>query len=144
MGKVDEIALKKLSVNVNTYLVENKGYSLENKYSGELYFDDGDVIEVTSFIVRDDPAPTKLSFDVIADWDGQGRWRRNEVVEKHPEGWFFSKYAPSIQVETGEQGILCKLSFRILSIGEDFISVDGNWTEDNTPHRFTGDLELTR
>jgi hypothetical protein len=112
------------------------------KYSGVLDFDDGDVIDVRSFILRDKTAPLELAFDIIANWDGQGRWQRNEVVWQRADGWFFSTYAPSIQVETGAQGILCKLSFRISDRDEESLSILGIWTEDNSDNRFSGVLEL--
>lgn len=47
-------------------------------YKGTLYFDDGDVLEVSSFILRE----TEISFDVNASWDDHGRWTRSGIATK--------------------------------------------------------------
>lgn len=113
------------------------------RYKGELYFDDGDVIEARSFIIRDDREPIELFFDIVATWSGQGRWRRNGEL-KLTNGFFTSDFSPSQQVETGQEGPLCKLTFKTSGIDKDFLSVVGKWVEQGVEYPFGGDLEVDR
>ena len=123
--------------------VSEQGEMRAMRYRGELQFDDGDVIEVKSFIIRNDVTPAELSFDIVATWSGHGRWRRSAVLKKS-SGIYASAYGPSVQVETGEEGEQCKLSFSITDEGGDFISVSGNWAEEGETYSFCGDLEVVR
>lgn len=112
-------------------------------FSGELYFDDGDVIEVKSFIIRNEVSPPELAFDIVATWSGQGRWRRRGTI-KLSGGTYTSEYGPSFQVENGEEGVQCRLSFSVVDDGGDFIAVSGNWVEEEEIYPFSGDLEVVR
>ncbi|HEX2796398.1 MAG TPA: hypothetical protein VHN38_04885 [Immundisolibacter sp.] len=113
------------------------------RYGGELYFDDGDVIEIRSFIIREEFAPPELAFDIVATWSGLGRWRRIGISKKMA-GTFTSDFGPSYQVETREEGVPCKLSFAITDVDSEFVSVEGKWVEDGESYSFSGDLQVIR
>ena len=113
------------------------------RYSGELYFDDGDVIEVRSFILRDELNPPELAFDIVATWSGQGRWRRSGLL-KGVSGTFNSEFGPSYQVETGEEGVPCRLSLAVTNVDGEFVSVEGKWVEEGESYPFSGDLQVVR
>ena len=108
------------------------------KYQGQLYFKDDDVINVVSFIIREDKK--SLAFDVIASWGGVGKWRRSGVASLK-SGIFESEIEKSLQVETGQQGVPCKLRFLIEDESKDFLTISGSWSEDGEKYEFEGDLE---
>ncbi|WP_313478661.1 hypothetical protein [Stutzerimonas kunmingensis] len=109
------------------------------KYQGELYFEDDDVIDVISFIVRDDRS--SVAFEVIASWGGQGKWRRSGVAQLRSD-FFESDMVNSRQEETGQQGVPCRLRFRLLEDADKYLSISGCWIEEGSEYAFEGDLEL--
>lgn len=109
------------------------------KYQGELYFEDCDVIDVISFIIRDDRS--SAAFDVIASWGGQGKWRRSGVAQLLGD-FFESDMGNSRQEETGQQGVPCRLRFRLLEDAGKYLSITGSWIEEGCEYAFEGDLEI--
>lgn len=99
-------------------------------YSGTLYFEDGDPVEVRSFIVRD----SEIAFDLTGGWGEHGFWRREGVARQQGHE-FHSDMAPSFQ--NGEEGYPCKIVFRTVRGGD----VDGYWFEESEAHAFSGSLE---
>lgn len=108
------------------------------KYQGQLYFEDDDVINVVSFIFREDRE--SLAFDIIASWGGLGTWRRSGVASRKIS-IYESDLELSYQVETGQQGVPCKLQFAIESESKEFLTVSGSWSENGEKYEFEGDLE---
>lgn len=109
-------------------------------FKGELYFDDGELINVPSFIVRSE---TEIAFSLIANWAGQGRWRKTGSAFRDGIG-YKSDSEPAVQVETGEKGPPCVISFVSVEVDGDFLSVKGAWREEGLEHGFSGDLEVSR
>lgn len=107
------------------------------KYAGELYFDDNDLIKVPSFIIRSE---SEVSFDFIANWDGQGRWRIDGLAVFNGH-YYASKLKSSIKLETNAQGPGCQITFSIIDKKENFIFIKGCWFEDNESYSFSGELE---
>lgn len=82
------------------------------RYSGELYYDDDDVIYVKSFIVRDYTDPPEIAFDVVTTWGEHGKWQRSGLA-RYSNGVYQSDNKESLSAVTGEKGYECKLSFKI-------------------------------
>lgn len=108
------------------------------KYDGELYFDDGDVISVISFIVRE----SEIAFDLIASWDGDGQWRRSGVALIRGSS-FESELNHSTSEVDGSPGVACRLKFQFTDIDNGYIEVSGTWEEESETHHFQGELQAT-
>lgn len=113
------------------------------RYSGELYYNDDDVIYVKSFIVRDDADPPEIAFDVVTTWGEHGKWQRSGLA-RYSNGVYQSDNKESLSPVTGEKGYECKLSFKIEKRDKEFISVAGIWEEPDARCQFGGDLEIVR
>ena len=99
-------------------------------YSGTLYFEDGDPVEVRWFIVRDD----EIAFDLTGGWGEHGMWTRGGIARQQgPE--FHSDVAPSFQ--EGVEGYPCKIVFQTVRGGD----VEGYWFEEGETRTFSGSLE---
>lgn len=107
-------------------------------YKGELFFADDDIINVESFIFREEK--TLVAFDIIANWGGQGRWRRAGIARLN-DHVYESDVDISKQVETGQIGVPCKIEFHVLEQTEHYIGVSGAWIEEGEEYEFEGDLE---
>ncbi len=100
------------------------------RYTGTLYFDDGDPVEVRALIVRND----RVSFDLIGGWGEHGKWARSGIAKKVGPV-FHSEFAPSNQA--GVEGYPCKIIFSSVAGGE----VVGAWVEQGEERTFSGSLE---
>jgi hypothetical protein len=108
------------------------------RYAGELYFEDDDIINVPSLIVRSD---SELSFLFVANWDGQGKWSKSGIASFDGQN-YVSDTEPAVQVETGVKGPACKIAFSKVKKDGDYLSIDGFWLEEGESYPFEGDLEI--
>ena len=106
-------------------------------YTGKLYFEDGDSIIVPSLIVRSN---LEIAFSLVANWGGQGKWSKSGIAVFDGQK-YVSDEKPAIQVETGEKGPFCKITFSKIEKVDDYLSIDGNWHEKGESYMFEGDLE---
>ena len=101
-----------------------------SRYTGTLYFDDGDPVEVRALIVHDE----SVSFDLIGGWGEHGKWVRSGVAKKIGPA-FHSKFEPSFK--DGIEGYHCKIIFYKVAGGE----VNGAWVEQGEERSFSGLLD---
>lgn len=104
-------------------------------YKGTLDFDDGDIIEVHSLILREQ----EIAFDLTATWGEHGRWKRSGIAAKGSLG-FASDFQPSQHAQTGVTGDPCQLVFHVTNVTSRAILITGFWNEANEPHAFGGSL----
>jgi len=109
-------------------------------FQGELYFDDGELIKVSSFIIRSE---AELAFSLTANWSGQGTWSKTGSAFRQSTV-YKSGSDPAVQVETGEKGPPCEIIFVSVEVAGDFLSVEGAWRESGEEYEFSGDLESLR
>ena len=107
------------------------------KYAGELYFEDNEVINVMSLIIRPD---TIIAFSLVVSWNG-GNWRISSTASLKGES-YISEIQPSIHVETGEYGPDCKITFLKVEREDEYFCIEGTWNERGESYLFEGDLKL--
>jgi hypothetical protein len=104
-------------------------------YSGQLTFEDGDPLDVRSFIIREN----EIAFELIGAWGSHGMWKRSGVAPKGSIG-FSSDFQPSFHEQTGVEGYRCRIAFRTINFGATTVDVTGAWIEKGESRNFSGSL----
>jgi hypothetical protein len=107
------------------------------KFTGDLYYEDNDLLKVHSLIVRSD---SEIAFELVSNWSGQGKWKRSGIA-KFDGSAYVSNNEHSVCVETNDQGNECTIIFSNIIVDGDFMSLEGFWQESGESYKFDGDLE---
>ena len=109
------------------------------RYSGKLYYDDNDHLDVLAFIVRDN----EIAFSLASVTQEHGRWdaESGRTAILQPDGSYLAK-----QVQAHKSGVTAAfpwdITFHITH--EDFgkaIEVSGTLIESGKPYEFEGELD---
>lgn len=108
---------------------------MANIYSGTLFFDDDDVLEVHRLVVRDG----ELAFDISVTWGDSERWKTSLVAKELDDGAFQSPKSPTRS--GAREGPLCEFWCVIVQRNSRRIELEGRWIENDEYYDFKGELE---